>query len=74
MRNHINHTEIRDSLNTLEDIMCLIDLSATEPLTDDDLRSIYKDMETAVNTIKNITGVTTEADINAIMFPNTKTN
>jgi len=74
MRNLINHTEIRDSLNTLEDIMCLIDLSATEPLTDDDLRSIYTDMETAVNTIKSVTGVTTEADINAIVFPNTKTN
>jgi hypothetical protein len=74
MRNHINHIEIRDSLNTLENIMCLIDLSATEPLTDDDLRSIYTDMETAVNTIKSVTGVTTEADINAIVFPNTKTN
>jgi hypothetical protein len=74
MKNHTDHIAIRDSLNTLEDIMCLIDMSATEPLTDDELRSMYTDIATAVNTIKSVTGVTTEADIEALMFPKKEIN
>jgi hypothetical protein len=74
MKNHTDHIAIRDSLNTLEDIMCLIDMSATEPLTDDELRSMYTDIATAVNTIKSVTGATTEADIEALMFPKKEIN
>ncbi len=74
MKNHTDHIAIRDSVNTLEDIMCLIDMSATEPLTDDELRSMYTDIATAVNTIKSVTGVTTEADIEALMFPKKEIN
>jgi|688.fasta_scaffold702268_2 hypothetical protein len=63
--------EIRSSLALLEDIMCLVDHARCgDPLSGEDLTAIYKDMETSVKTIKQVTGVSTPADTEEMIYSN----